>query len=90
MVVSALVVMLSPGRELRAAALAALAADPRLTLGAVNRDRLPVVAEAASADAGAALCDELAAIAGVLRVDVVAIDFAGAADHAAGAIGGVA
>jgi len=75
MVVSALVLLLSPEPERRARVLVDLAADPRLTLGTLVRDRLPVVAEAASAGDGAALCDELATCDGVVRVDVVAIDF---------------
>jgi hypothetical protein len=75
MVVSALVVMLSAEPAHRARALDALAADPRLTLGELVRDRLPVVAESASASAGVTLCDQLAAREGVVRVDVVSIDF---------------
>lgn len=75
MVVSALVVTLSTNPGPRAAALAALAADSRLTLGEPAGDRLPVVAEAESAAHGVTLCDALGAQPGVVRVDVVAIDF---------------
>jgi hypothetical protein len=75
MIVSSLVVTLDPDPELRTRALAALAADTRLTLGEPFADRLPVVAETASAALGAALCEELAAQGGVLGVHVVAIDF---------------
>lgn len=75
MVVSALVVTLHGDAEIRAATLARLAADPRLELGPCHRDRLPVVSETASTAAGAELVDELQAIAGVARVDVVSIDF---------------
>jgi nitrate reductase NapAB chaperone NapD len=75
MVVSALVVTLHPDAETRAATLAQLAADPRLELGPCHRDRLPVVSETDSTAAGAQLVDELQAIAGVARVDVVSIDF---------------
>ncbi len=75
MVVSALVVTLSPDPAHRAAALARLAADPRLTLGTPQRDRVPVVTEASSADTGAALVEELTQHDGVARVDVVSIDF---------------
>ncbi len=75
MVTSALVLTLTPHPVERLRALARLAADPRLELGEPVKDRLPVVAEAASAADGAALCDALGAHEGVLRVDVVAIDF---------------
>lgn len=75
MVVSALVVSLHSDPAVHAPTLARLAADPRLTLGALQRDRLPIVTEASSADAGAALVEELAAVDGVARVDVVSIDF---------------
>jgi hypothetical protein len=75
MVVSALVVTLHSDADNRAAALARLAADPRLELGPCHRDRLPVVSETESTAAGAELVDELHAIVGVARVDVVSIDF---------------
>lgn len=75
MVVSALVVLLHSEPDRRVRALAELARDPRLVLGAVVRDRLPVVAEADSARGGVELCDRIAEVDGVVRVDVVAIDF---------------
>jgi len=75
MVISALVLTLSPDPVTRARALDTLAVDPRLTLGALLETRLPVVAEAASTADGAALCDQLSAHPGVERVDVIAIDF---------------
>jgi len=75
MVISALVVTLSPEAERRAAALAQLASDPRLTLGAAQRDRLPVVAESGSTADGVALVEALGDTPGVMRVDVVSIDF---------------
>jgi hypothetical protein len=76
MIVSALVVTLAPDPNMRALAVDALAHDERLVLGELIGDRLPVVAETSSTADGAALCDALAARAGVVRVDVVAIDFA--------------
>lgn len=79
MVVSALVVMLDPEPARRVSALAELASDSRLVLGAVVGDRLPVVAEADSAGGGVALCDRISTVDGVVRVDVVTIDFE---DHA--------
>ena len=75
MVISSLVVTLSPDASARARALAAFAADPRLLIGTPVRDRLPVVAEAASPIDGEAVCEALSGHDGVIRVDVVAIDF---------------
>jgi hypothetical protein len=75
MIVSSLVVTLDPDLERRTRALAMLACDARLTLGEAIGERLPVVAETASSEAGAQLCEELAACEGVLGIHVVAIDF---------------
>lgn len=75
MIVSALVVTLSPDPCERAFAIAAITHDVRLTTGDAIGDRLPVVAETDSADSGAELCDTLGGQRGVIRVDVVAIDF---------------
>lgn len=75
MIVSALVVTLSPEPCLRAAALQSLGECPALELGEPSGERLPVVAEVETAAAGALLCEQLAERPGVLRVDVVAIDF---------------
>ena len=75
MTVSALVVTLSSDPCDREIAMSALRDDPRLTLGAGAGDRLPVVAETESAALGAELCEGLGARCGVVRVDVVAIDF---------------
>jgi len=75
MIVSALVVTLSSQPDHRVLAMTALAADPRLTLGSPTGDRLPVVAETDSTAHGAELCESLANQPGVLRVDVVTIDF---------------
>lgn len=82
MIVSALVVTLSADPLLRAVALQSLQECPGVTLGEPVASRLPLVAETESSAAGARLCEELAERAGVLRVDVVAIDFG---DEAAGA-----
>ena len=75
MVVSALVVTLDPEPGRLAAALARLAADPRLELGPRHRERLAVVSETATTKASVELVDELQATVGVARVDVVSIDF---------------
>lgn len=75
MIVSALVLTLDVDAARRDAALASLAADARLTLGAPIAARLPVVAETASIGDGEALVRELADVDGVVKVDVVSIDF---------------
>ena len=75
MVVSALVVTLSPQPTGYAATVARLAADPRLLVGELCRDRLPIVTEVDSGDAGAALVEELEQQDGIAKVDVVSIDF---------------
>ena len=75
MIISSLVVTLSPQPSDRAAAMAAITRDSRLTAGDAVGDRLPVVAETESAAQGAELCDALGGQPGVVRVDVVAIDF---------------
>ena len=75
MLVSSLVVTLSTDAVARAGALAGLAAAPGLTIGQAVRDRLPVVAEAETAEGAEALVRALGELAGVVRVDVVAIDF---------------
>ena len=46
-----------------------------VTLSPDPAHRVPVVTEASSADAGAALVEELTQHDGVARVDVVSIDF---------------
>lgn len=75
MVVSALVVMLSPDPEVAAGARERLASDARITVGEPVRDRLPVVIETMSSDESATLVESLTGMDGVVRVDVVAIDF---------------
>jgi hypothetical protein len=75
MPISGLVITLHEDPDARAAAMARLAEDPRLTLGRPVAERLPVVAESRSAGEGAALVEELGQHAGVVRVDVVSIDF---------------
>ncbi|MEZ4401156.1 MAG: hypothetical protein R3B06_14115 [Kofleriaceae bacterium] len=75
MVVAALVVTLTSGPVERELALAQLADDPRLTLGAPVRDHLPVVATTDDAAAGVALVEGLSALSAVARVDVLSIEF---------------
>jgi hypothetical protein len=60
--------------EARAAALRALQADPRLTLGAARGDKLAVVAETDGPVEDARLFDALCALPGV-HVDLVRYDF---------------
>ncbi len=75
MVISSLVVTLVPDAVRRAAALASLSTRSELTLGEPIGVRVPVVAEHVDAGAGAAVFDELSELDGVLRVDVISIDF---------------
>lgn len=73
MTISGLVVTLSPS-PLRDS-LEALGRDPRLTLGELQGNRLPVVAETATPEEGEALVEGLLTTPGVLFVDVVRVDF---------------
>lgn len=75
MIVSALVVTLPALPAARPDVIDALTRDPRLLVGVPVADRLPVVAEAESARAGADLVDHLRTVDGVVAVDVVSIDF---------------
>ena len=75
MVISSLVVTVEPDACVRVTE--AIAARGDLTLGEPQGIRIPVVGEAG---AGARAIDELTAVDGVLRVDVVAIDFDAAND----------
>jgi hypothetical protein len=73
MTISALVVTLNP--PCAEEALAALARDPRLTLGEPVDARVPIVAETPTLRAGKELCRELELVPGVAFVSVVRIDF---------------
>ena len=75
MTVSALVLTLDPEPVSRTRVLERLRGDARLCLGDRVLDRLPVVAMTTSCAAGDALFGELGAIEGILKVDVVAVDF---------------
>lgn len=75
MVTSALVVTLESDAAARRAAIDALAADARLTLGEALGVRLPVVAETSGLAAAEALAEDLARVTGVFAVDVVLVDF---------------
>lgn len=81
MTISALVVTVDP-RSLQPA-LVRLASDHRLTIGERVGNRIPVVAETASAMAGDALYRELREGDGIWAVDVVMVDFSGEQDDAA-------
>jgi hypothetical protein len=69
MAISGLVVTLSDDSA-AAAALSALAADPRLVLGERFGHRVAVVAETPGVDADRALWDELRGTHGITNVDV--------------------
>jgi nitrate reductase NapAB chaperone NapD len=72
MPISALVLTVDP--EAPGDLLAALAADPRLTVGEAVGVRIPVVAETATARGGAELVEELLRTDGVLHVVVVCVE----------------
>ncbi len=75
MPVSGVVVVLSPEPEARAQALAALAGDPRVTMGPVQVDRLAVVTESTDTRACTEHLEELGLLPGVLAVQPVFHDF---------------
>jgi len=76
MPVAGLVVTLTDLDLLRAECLDALAADPRVTLGELQRGgRLPVVLETASVGEERDLLDDLTRTPGVLLVDLAFHDF---------------
>lgn len=76
MPISGLVVTLSDDPSLHKIALDQLASDPRLTLGELHGNRLPVVAETDTVRQGTNLVrEELLDIPGVVFVDVVSVDF---------------
>lgn len=70
MAISGLVVTLADDETAAAGALAALGADPRLTLGERFGRRLAIVADTPSVHADRALWDELRGTPGVTYVDV--------------------
>jgi hypothetical protein len=74
-VVSGFVVTLCSDPILRAQGIARLIEQPGVTIGEPTDDRWPVVAETSTLEAGAALVTELGNAAGIVRVDVVSIDF---------------
>jgi len=75
MPVSGLVLTLSADAPDRDAALAALRADSRVTVGELVAASLPVVTETDTMDAHEALWHELAALEGVLMVRLAFHDF---------------
>lgn len=75
MPIASVVLTTASDPPLRTHALAQLLADPRIELGELQGDYLPAVLDTATAEEGEALACELEAIVGVLRVDVVGINF---------------
>ncbi len=76
MPVSGLVLTLDSPSPVRAAIIAALVADRRMTVGELQAaGRLPVVTEADTLDEQQALWDEIARLPGVLLVDLAYEDF---------------
>lgn len=75
MPIASVVISTAPEGELRRRALAALLAEPRVELGDAQGDYLPAVLDTGTAEEGEELVSELLRTVGILRVDVVSIDF---------------
>jgi nitrate reductase NapAB chaperone NapD len=69
------VLTLAPDLVTRAAVQRALGTDPRITLGPLNADRLPVVLETSSRDEDRALWERVADSPGVLNIELAFADF---------------
>lgn len=76
MPIASVVLTLDPHPALRAHAWAILSADNRIELGEATPLVCPAVIDTLTTEEGIELVQSLEATAGVLRVDVVAIDFA--------------
>lgn len=72
---SGLVLTLDEDPALRAAALAELARDPRISIGEPTGLRLPIATEASDLPAAEALAEALGHLDGVRFVDVVFVHF---------------
>lgn len=72
--ISALVVTVPSSSLVRADLFARLASDPRIVIGELIDDRLPIVTETDNVRDSVRLVDELESLPGI-RVDVVALDF---------------
>jgi len=75
MPIASLVVTLDSREPLRHAALGRLVADSRVDLGVARGAYLPIVVDTVTAHEGEELVESLLATPGILRVDVVGIDF---------------
>ncbi len=75
MPIASVVISTAPEGEFRRRALAALLAEPRVELGAAQGDYLPAVLDTLTAEEGEELVSDLLKTVGILRVDVVSIDF---------------
>jgi hypothetical protein len=75
MPIASVVVTLDPHPELRAHALSVLTSDPRIEVGEPLSAVVPAVVDTATSEEGENLVNGLTATVGVLRVDVVSIDF---------------
>ena len=75
MSIASLVVTLDERAPLRRSALGRLIADARVELGTARGAYVPIVVDTPTAQEGEELVESLLATPGVLRVDVVGIDF---------------
>lgn len=80
MTVSGLVLTLENTLEAATFVIGRLHEDARITLGEPIANRVPIAAETTDAIGGEELVRELEAMPGVLRVDVISIDFSEATD----------
>lgn len=74
MPIASAVITLDEDPELRARALAAMASEPRVTIGPPSGSAFPAVLETASGEEGEALLRALTNVPGVLLVAIVTVD----------------
>lgn len=86
MPVSALVVTLDPGERSRRGVLYVLSRDPRVSVGEIVEDRLPVVTETSSLEESEDVAEQLLQVPGIRFVDVVSVDFSDIADVPQGSL----
>ncbi|MBK7585245.1 MAG: hypothetical protein IPI67_34285 [Myxococcales bacterium] len=87
MPVSALVLTLDPGEREKRGVKYVLSRDPRVTLGDLVDDCLPVVTTTDSLEEAEDLAEQLLGIPGVRFLDVVSVDFSDVEEIASGSAG---
>ena len=84
MPVSGLVLTLDPGERSRRGVLYVLSHDPRISVGELVEDRLPIVTETFSLEEGEDVAEQLLQVPGIRFVDVVSVDFSDIAEVSPG------